>query len=111
MMSRIASLDRRLEEAAMDLGARGAVVFRRITLPLSSTAILSSLILCFLTSFDEFLIAFFLSGTQITLPLYIWGELRFPARLPEILALSSCVLFGSLTLVMLGELLRRQRQY
>ena len=110
MMSRFASLDRRLEEAAMDLGARGTVVFRRITLPLSATAILSSLILCFLTSFDEFVIAFFLSGTQITLPLYIWSELRFPGRLPEILALGSCVLFGSLALVMLGELLRRKRR-
>ena len=110
MMSRFTSLDRRLEEAAMDLGAPGRIVFRRIILPLSATAILSSLILCFLTSFDEFVIAFFLSGTSVTLPLYIWGQLRFPARLPEILALSSCVLLGSLALVVFGELLRRKRQ-
>jgi spermidine/putrescine transport system permease protein len=109
MMSRFASLDRRLEEAAMDLGASGSVVFRRIILPLSMTAILSSLILCFLTSFDEFVIAFFLSGTSNTLPLYIWGQLRFPNKLPEILALSSCVLLCSLLLVTLGEVLRRRR--
>jgi spermidine/putrescine transport system permease protein len=110
MMSRFASMDWRLEEAAMDLGATGSVVFRRIILPLSATAILSSLILCFLTSFDEFLIAFFLSGTDITLPLFIWAQLRFPAHLPEILALSSCVLLSSLVLVIVGELLRRWRQ-
>ena len=69
----------------------------------------SAFILCFLTSFDEFVIAFFLAGTKSTLPLYIWGQLRFPQKLPEILALGSCVLVGSLILVMLGEVLRLKR--
>jgi spermidine/putrescine transport system permease protein len=109
MMSRFVDLDRTLEEAALDLGAREVGTFLQITLPLSASAIVSSFILCFLTSFDEFVIAFFLSGTKVTLPLYIWGQLRFPQKLPEILALGSCVLVGSLLLVVLGEVLRRQR--
>jgi spermidine/putrescine transport system permease protein len=109
MISRFVDLDRTLEEAALDLGAREIATFVQITLPLSASAIASAFILCFLTSFDEFVIAFFLSGTSSTLPLYIWGQLRFPQRLPEILALGSCVLVGSLILVMLGEVLRRQR--
>jgi len=109
MMSRYVDLDRTLEEAALDLGAREIGTFLQITLPLSASAIVSAFILCFLTSFDEFVIAFFLSGTKVTLPLYIWAQLRFPQRLPEILALGSCVLMGSLLLVILGEVLRRQR--
>jgi spermidine/putrescine transport system permease protein len=109
MMSRYVDLDQTLEEAALDLGAKEIGTFLQITLPLSASAIVSAFILCFLTSFDEFVIAFFLSGTQVTLPLYIWGQLRFPQKLPEILALGSCVLVGSLILVMLGEVLRRKR--
>jgi spermidine/putrescine transport system permease protein len=109
MISRYVDLDRTLEEAALDLGAREIGTFLQITLPLSASAIASSFILCFLTSFDEFVIAFFLAGTENTLPLYIWGELRFPAKLPEILALGSCVLVASLILVMLGEVLRMKR--
>jgi spermidine/putrescine transport system permease protein len=109
MISRFVDLDRTLEEAALDLGAREIGTFLQITLPLSASAIASAFILCFLTSFDEFVIAFFLAGTESTLPLYIWGQLRFPQKLPEILALGSCVLVGSLILVMLGELLRKGR--
>lgn len=108
MMSRFVTLDRSLEEAAMDLGANEVGTFLKITLPLSSAAIFAAIILCFTTSIDEFVIAFFLSGTDVTLPLYIWGQLRFPSHLPEILALGSCMLLGSLCLVFLSEALRRR---
>jgi spermidine/putrescine transport system permease protein len=108
MMSRFVTLDRSLEEAAMDLGANEIRTFIKITLPLSAAAITASLILCFTTSIDEFVIAFFLSGTDLTLPLYIWGQLRFPSHLPEILALGSCMLVGSLFLVFISEALRRR---
>jgi spermidine/putrescine transport system permease protein len=108
MMSRFVTLDRSLEEAAMDLGANEIRTFIKITLPLSAAAIAASIILCFTTSIDEFVIAFFLSGTDVTLPLYIWGQLRFPSHLPEILALGSCMLVGSLLLVFISEALRRR---
>jgi spermidine/putrescine transport system permease protein len=108
MMSRFVTLDRSLEEAAMDLGANETATFIKITLPLSAAAIIASIILCFTTSIDEFVIAFFLSGTDVTLPLYIWGQLRFPSHLPEILALGSCMLVGSLFLVFISEALRRR---
>lgn len=108
MMSRFVTLDRSLEEAAMDLGANEVSTFIKITLPLSAAAIFASIILCFTTSIDEFVIAFFLSGTDVTLPLYIWGQLRFPAHLPEILALGSCMLVGSLFLIFISEALRRR---
>ncbi|HVJ41971.1 MAG TPA: ABC transporter permease [Dongiaceae bacterium] len=108
MMSRFVTLDRSLEEAAMDLGANEVGTFLKITLPLSFAAIFASIILCFTTSIDEFVIAFFLSGTDATLPLYIWGQLRFPSHLPEILALGSCMLVASLLLVFISEALRRR---
>lgn len=99
MMSRFVTVDRMLEEAALDLGANEIGTFLKITLPLSVPAIAMSLILCLTTSIDGFVIAFFLAGTDVTLPLYIWGQLRFPNRLPEILALGSCMLLGTLALI------------
>lgn len=108
MVSRFVALDPAIEEAAMDLGATELKTFLAITLPLSWSAILSSFILAFSASFDEFIIAFFLAGTDVTLPLYIWGQLRYPNRLPEILALGSCTLLLSFALVVLAEWLRRK---
>jgi spermidine/putrescine transport system permease protein len=108
MSSRFVALDASIEEAALDLGANEWRTFMAITLPLCWSAMLSSFILAFVASFDEFIIAFFLAGTQITLPLYIWGQLRFPSRLPEILALGSCTLAFSFVCVLLAEWLRRR---
>jgi spermidine/putrescine transport system permease protein len=68
--------------------------------------IVASLLLTFITSFDEFLIAYFLSGTEATLPIYIWGQLRFPERLPMVLALGALILAASVGLVILAEYLR-----
>lgn len=108
MLTRFVDLDPALEEAALDLGANERKTFFVITLPLSLSAIASSFILCFTTSFDEFVVAFFLSGPEQTLPLYIWGQLRFPTTLPMILALGSVVLGATLALVVLSEWLRRR---
>jgi spermidine/putrescine transport system permease protein len=108
MLSRFVDLDPALEEAALDLGANERKTFFVITLPLSLSAIASSFILCFTTSFDEFVVAFFLSGPEQTLPLYIWGQLRFPTTLPMILALGTVVLGATLALVVLSEWLRRR---
>ncbi len=108
MLSRFVNLDPTLEEAAMDLGAKERKTFFVITLPLSLSAIASSFILCFTTSFDEFVVAFFLSGPDQTLPLYIWGQLRFPTTLPMVLALGTVVLSATLALVVFSEWLRRR---
>ncbi|TGV73999.1 ABC transporter permease subunit, partial [Mesorhizobium sp. M2D.F.Ca.ET.145.01.1.1] len=69
--------DRSLEEASADLGESAFGTFRRVTLPMVAPAIISSLLVCFTISLDEFIIAFFLTGTEATLPIYIWGQLRF----------------------------------
>jgi spermidine/putrescine transport system permease protein len=108
LMARLDGFDRSLEEASLDLGQSGFATFRRITLPLMLPAIVASLLLCSVVSFDEFLLAFFLSGSDATLPLYIWGSLRFPAKLPSTLALGSCLLLISALIVVLAEWVRRR---
>jgi spermidine/putrescine transport system permease protein len=60
LMSRLEGFDKSLEEASRDLGENAWMTFRRVTLPLAMPGVVSSLLLCFITSFDEFVIAFFL---------------------------------------------------
>jgi spermidine/putrescine transport system permease protein len=53
------------------------------------------------------MIAFFLCGTDTTLPVYIFGELRFPYKLPNVLALGAAILIASAVLIALAEWVRR----
>lgn len=108
LMSGFEGFDRSLEEASADLGETAFGTFRRVTLPMVAPAILASLLVSFTISFDEFIVAFFLSGTDPTLPIYIWGQLRFASRLPAVLALGTIMLIGSFLLVTIAELLRRR---
>jgi spermidine/putrescine transport system permease protein len=59
-----------------------------------------------MVSFDDFLIAYFLAGTQVTLPIYIWAQLRFPYKLPTVLALGALILVASCVLVVTAEWIR-----
>jgi spermidine/putrescine transport system permease protein len=100
--------DRSLEEASADLGETAFGTFRRVTLPMVAPAIISSLLVAFTISLDEFILAFFLTGTDVTLPVYIWGQLRFAAKLPGVLALGTLLLVASFVLLTLAEILRRR---
>ncbi|HKU54027.1 MAG TPA: ABC transporter permease [Rhizomicrobium sp.] len=106
LIARFEGFDKNLEEASADLGENGWMTFWRVTFPLMLPGIAASLLLTFITSFDEFLVAYFLSGTEATLPIYIWGQLRFPERLPMVLALGSVILTVSVVLVVLAEYVR-----
>ncbi len=108
MASRFAGFDPTLEEASLDLGESALGTFLRVTLPLVLPGIIASLLLCFLISFDEFLIAFFLAGTDQTLPIFMYSQLRFPKKLPEVLALGVCIITASIALLVAAELLRRR---
>jgi spermidine/putrescine transport system permease protein len=101
-------MDRSLEEAAVDLGETPWSTFRLITLPLVTPGIIASLLICFTISLDEFIIAFFLSGNEPTLPVYLWGQLRFPARLPVVMALGTILVILSVLLLVLAETFRRR---
>jgi len=106
LMSRFDGFDRSLEEASLDLGESPWMTFWRVTFPLVLPGVVSSLLLTFIVSFDEFLIAYFLAGTDATLPIYIWGALRFPAQLPKVLALGALIIVVSAVLVVFAEWLR-----
>ncbi len=106
LISRMEGFDKSLEEASSDLGESGWMTFWRVTFPLALPGVIASLLLTFIVSFDEFLIAYFLAGTEATLPIYIWGQLRFPYKLPGVLALGALILVASCILVVLAEWVR-----
>jgi len=110
LISGFEGFDRSLEEASADLGETALGTFRRVTLPMVMPAIISSLLVSFTISLDEFIMAFFLTGTEATLPIYIWGQLRFAAKLPGVLALGTLLLFGSFILLTFAEILRRRAE-
>jgi spermidine/putrescine transport system permease protein len=103
-----AGLDRSLEEAAYDLGETRFSAFRLVTLPLVMPGIVASLLISFIISLDEFIIAFFLSGTNPTLPVYIWGLMRFPGQIPVVMALGTILVILSILLISLAEAFRRR---
>ena len=108
MKSAFDDFDASLEEAAFDLGSSIWETFHRVTLPVVAPGIVSSLLVTFTVSFDEFVLAFFLSGNQPTLPVYIWSQIRFPAKLPNTLALGSLLLLASVLLLVAAEFFRRR---
>jgi spermidine/putrescine transport system permease protein len=110
LVSGFEGFDPSLEEAAQDLGAKPLRVLRLVTLPILAPAILSSLLVAFTISLDEFILAFFLSGSEPTLPVYIWGQLRFAAKLPNVLALGSLLIAASLILLTTAEIMRRRAE-
>jgi spermidine/putrescine transport system permease protein len=89
--ARAAGMDPRLEEAARDLGATALGAFRYVTLPLVAPAILSGALLSFALSFDDYVVTTFNAGVgSSTLPLYIYGKVKFGVT-PEINAISTII--------------------
>ena len=108
MISRLEGFDPSMEEAAQDLGENAWMTFWRVTFPLALPGIIASLLLCFTISFDEFVLAFFLGSDKPTLPLYMWSQLRFPNKLPPVLALGASIFMASFFLVTFAEWFRRR---
>ena len=100
--ARLAAFDDKLLEAASDLGATPLQGFLRIVLPLAAPGILAGAMLAFVISLDDVVITFFTSGPgSTTLPLYIYGQLKFGVS-PSINALSTFVLLFALVALGLG---------
>lgn len=108
LMSRFEGFSVLLEEASLDLGATPWQTFWRVVFPLTLPGVVASFLLTFTISFDEFLIAYFLSASEPTLPVYLWGQLRFPKKLPSALALGTLIIACSFVIVALAEWLRRR---
>ncbi|HYU45639.1 MAG TPA: ABC transporter permease [Terriglobales bacterium] len=98
-------LDRRQEEASLDLGANYWQTFWRITVPNLKLSIIGAALLIFTLSMDEIAVSFFLIGRDNTLPLEIWGRLRRGIT-PEINAISTIIFVFSLIAIALWYRLR-----
>ncbi|MFV0433164.1 MAG: ABC transporter permease [Leucobacter sp.] len=107
--SRLSEADWSQFEAAADLGANERQIFRRVTLPMLTPAIVSGGMLSFIVSMDNFIMSFFTAGPgSTTLPLYIWGSLRVGLT-PEINALSTMILVVSVLILLLSQLITRKK--
>jgi putrescine transport system permease protein len=111
VQSRLASFDDSLEEAALDLGARPAKVFFRITVPLIMPAILSGWLLAFTLSWDDVVVSQFVSGPGAnTLPMVIFSKVRLGVN-PSVNALATLmVLVVALGVVVSAIFLKRQEK-
>ena len=100
VLARLQRLSPNLAKAAMDLGASPVKSFFYVTLPMIKRAIIGGALLAFTMSFDEIIITYFLTGTDPTLPIYIYGSIRFGIS-PEIYAISTVVLLFSIVLIVI----------
>lgn len=109
LRSRMEGVNPDYEYASADLGETPLWTFWRVTFPLALPGIISSLLLSFTISFDEFILAFFLSSNSPTLPVFMWSQMRFPDRLPMVLALATILLSISALLVVLAQRLGKKQ--
>ena len=111
VQSRLATFDDSLEEAALDLGARPAKVFFRITLPLILPAILSGWLLAFTLSWDDLVISQFVAGPgSTTLPMVVFSKVRLGVS-PDINALATImVTIVGIGVVLSAFYMRRQER-
>ncbi len=107
--ARIAGKDRALIEASADLYASPWGTFWQVTFPQIFPAVLAGFLLSFTFSFDDFIIAFFVAGSETTLPIYVFSSIRRGVT-PEINAIGTMVLAVSLSLLIVAQVLLRRRQ-
>lgn len=108
LTSAFQSLDKSLEEAAYDLGEGPISTFRLVILPLVMPGIISALLISFTISLDEFIVTNFLGSGEPLLSTFIYGQLRFPKYVPNIMALGTILVGVSITLLALAEFFRRR---
>jgi spermidine/putrescine transport system permease protein len=106
---RMADLDPDIEPAAWNLGASRLGTIRQVVLPFCAPAILAALSITAAVSFDEFMIAWFVSGLEETLPVRILALLQGQVS-PRINAIGSMVFAISITLVVISQALALRRR-
>ncbi len=109
--ARLATLDRSLEEAAADLGARPTAVFLQVTLPLIAPAVVAAFLLAMTLSLDDLVIASFTTGPgSTTLPMRIYSAVRLGVS-PEINAASTLMIaFVGVALLLVALATSRERR-
>jgi len=106
--ARIAGLDPRLEQAAMDLYADERTTFWKVTFPLVLPGIVGASLLAFSLSFDDFIVTNFNSGSTVTFPMYVWGAAQRGTP-PQINVVGSLMFLVSLAIVLVAQVVQRRR--
>ena len=102
--------DERLEQAAMNLGATPWRTFWQVTFPIIRPGVFAGALFAFISSFDELVVALFVSGTSaVTLPRKMWESIRFEID-PTIAAVSTMLIVLTGALFLSAELLRRRSE-
>ncbi|MBA2560351.1 MAG: ABC transporter permease [Propionibacteriales bacterium] len=107
--ARLAGMDSRLEQAAMDLYANEWQTFRLVTLPLAMPGIVAGAMLAFSLSFDDFIVTNFTSGQAVTFPLFVYGS-KLKGFPPQLFVVGTIMFFISFAFVIAAELWRRRRR-
>lgn len=103
--TRLRNFDFSTVEASQDLGANAWQTFRNVTLPAIAPGVIAGALLAFTLSLDEFVIAFFTAGTDVTFPIQVYSMVRFGVT-PEINAAATIVVVLSLVLMVASLRLR-----
>jgi putative spermidine/putrescine transport system permease protein len=104
----LAGIDPRLQQAALSLGATPRGTFFQITLPLIRPGVLAGALFAFVTSFDELIVALFVSGSgAVTLPRRMWDDVLYQIE-PTIAAVSTLTIALTVVLTSCAYLLRKQ---
>lgn len=98
LSARIAGMDPQITEAASTLGASPAQAFYKVTLPLIRSAMAGAALLVVAWSLDEFSVTFFTIGSDNTLPIVIWGQMRAGVS-PAVNAISAVMVLATIVLV------------
>ncbi|MBD1556853.1 spermidine/putrescine ABC transporter permease PotC [Vibrio sp. S9_S30] len=107
--SRLNGFDVKMLEAAKDLGASEWVILKQIILPLAKPAVAAGWLLSFTLSLDDVIISSFVTGpTYEILPLKIYSMVKVGIS-PEVNALATLMLVVSLVLVVISQLLAREK--
>ncbi|MTH79753.1 ABC transporter permease [Paracoccus aestuariivivens] len=108
VLARLERLNPRLLEASADLGVRPIATFWMVTLPSIRSSVIGSALLCFTLSFDEIPVTYFLTGRDVTLPIYIYSTLRRGIT-PEINAIGTMIVAASILIIIFSVRLLRDR--
>jgi len=108
VIARLRRTSTSLVEASSDLGADGVQTFRYVILPNIGTALMAGGLLAFALSFDEIIVTNFTSGSEITLPKWIFNNLRLPNQRPVVNVVASILLLASLIPVYIAQRLTQE---
>jgi spermidine/putrescine transport system permease protein len=98
-------IDRRIEEAAADLGANRISIFRRVTLPMTKNGLMAASFIAFVLSSSEYVLTSFVSGRKQPLSILVASDFRFNIS-PTLDALALLIVLANITLVGIGEIAR-----